>query len=185
MPDQPAPYPLLVTIGASDTGDPWLLNLEDLDVSITGDADFSRDLARYLLAEIACNPWSHGVRVDMIGVGAEVAAMNPDRLRVHTGGDPAADVLTEAIATLDRVHDIAGDLGDDVATARAAQAGADAWPARLLILDAAAHAAATPALTQLLDLIHAHAGRTATSVVVCGELTDTGAGSAPPPWRSR
>ena len=108
VPDQPAPYPLLVTIGASDTGDPWLLNLEDLDVSITGDADFSRDLARYLLAEIACNPWSHGVRVDMIGVGAEVAAMNPDRLRVHTGGDPAADVLTDAIATLDRVRDIPG-----------------------------------------------------------------------------
>ncbi|GAA2469247.1 LysM peptidoglycan-binding domain-containing protein [Terrabacter carboxydivorans] len=176
VPDQPAPYPLLVTIGASDTGDPWLLNLEDLDVSITGDADFSRDLARYLLAEIACNPWSHGVRVDMVGVGTEVAAMNPDRLRVHTGGDPAADVLTEGIQTIDRVHD----LGDDVATARAAQSGADAWPARLVILDAAAHAASTPALTQLLDLIHGHAGRTATSVVVCGERTDSGAGSTGP-----
>ena len=41
--------------------------------------------------------------------------------------------------------------------------------ARLLILDAAAPAEATPALAQLLDLIHAHAGRTATSVVVCDE----------------
>ncbi|WP_256791983.1 LysM peptidoglycan-binding domain-containing protein [Terrabacter sp. Ter38] len=173
VPDQPAPYPLLVTIGASDTGEFWLLNLEDLDVSITGDPDFSRDLARYLLAEIACNPWSHGVRVDMIGVGIEVAGMNPDRLRVHAGGDPAADVLAEAVATLDRAHD----LGDDVPTARAAQAGADAWPARLLILDSAAQTAATPALTQLLDLIHTHAGRTATSVVVCGDLTGTGTGT--------
>ncbi|WP_404388836.1 LysM peptidoglycan-binding domain-containing protein [Humibacillus xanthopallidus] len=175
VPDQPAPYPLLVTIGASDTGDPWLLNLEDLNVSITGDPDFSRDLARYLLAEIACNPWSHGVRVDMIGVASEVAAMNPARLRLHTGGDPAADVLTEAIATLDRAQE----LGDDVPTARAIQAGADAWPARLFILDTAADAAVTPALTQLLDLIHANACRTATSVVVCGELTDSG-GSPPP-----
>ncbi|GAA2028555.1 hypothetical protein GCM10009740_17700 [Terrabacter terrae] len=175
--DQPAPYPLLVTMGASDTGARWLLNLEDLNVSITGDADFSRDLARYLLAEIACNPWSHGVRVDMIGVGAEVAAMNRDRLRVHTGGDPAAAVLTDAIATLDRVHD----LGDDVPTARGAQAGADAWPARLLILDAAVHAAATPALTQLLDLMNAHVGRTATSVVVCGQRAASDASSPPPP----
>ncbi|MER7070658.1 LysM peptidoglycan-binding domain-containing protein [Terrabacter sp. NPDC000476] len=177
VPDQPAPYPLLVTIGASDTGDAWLLNLEDLNVSITGDIDFSHDLARYLLAEIACNPWSHGVRVDLIGVGTEVAAMNPDRLRVHAGGDPAAQVLAEAIATLDRAHD----LGDDVPTARAAQAGADAWPARLLVLDSVAHAAATPALTQLLDLIHTHAGRTGTGVVVCGDLTSTGTGSPATP----
>ena len=44
-PDQPAPYPLLVTIGAGDDGHVWLLNIEDLDLSITGDTTFGRDFA--------------------------------------------------------------------------------------------------------------------------------------------
>src|SRR5665811_1581413 len=40
-PDQPAPYPLLVTIGASDDNDVWLLNCEDLPViTITGDPTY-------------------------------------------------------------------------------------------------------------------------------------------------
>ena len=73
-----------------------MLNLEDLDLVITGDVDYGRDFARYIAAEIACNPWSHGVRVDMIGVGSEVAAMNPDRLRAHTRGDPAGERPAEA-----------------------------------------------------------------------------------------
>ena len=59
--DQPAPYPLLVTIGSTDTGNPWLLNCENARVvSIIGDPTYSQDLARYLAAELACNPWSAG-----------------------------------------------------------------------------------------------------------------------------
>jgi LysM repeat protein len=166
--DQPAPYPLLVTVGANDHGDVWLLNVEDLDVCITGDATFARDFARYLAAEIACNPWSHGVRADLVGVAQEVAPMNPDRLRVHTGDtDPAAEALADAVAVIDRAQ--AG--GVDVATARARQSGADAWPARMLLIDAPADH--TPALGQLLDLVYEHAGRTGTSVVVHGDRDGT------------
>ena len=173
IPDHPAPYPLLVTIGAGDNGNVWLLNIEDLALSITGDATFGRDFARYLAAEIACNPWSHGVRVDLVGVGHEVAPMNTDRIRVHAGGsgDPAAEVLADAIDTIDR----SAESGVDVATARARQDGPESWPARILLVDAADSEAdvdasgTAPALDQLLDLVYQHAGQTGASVVLRGE----------------
>ncbi|SDP61071.1 LysM domain-containing protein [Pedococcus dokdonensis] len=180
-PDQPAPYPLLVTIGAGDDGSVWMLNIEDLDLSITGDATFGRDFARYLAAEIACNPWSHGVRVDLVGVAHEVADMNTDRIRVHTGGepDPAAEALADAITMIDR----SAEADADIATARARQDGADAWPARLLLVDAnegieaspgeSAARELPPALEQLLQTVYRHPGQTGTCVVVRGEREGT------------
>jgi nucleoid-associated protein YgaU len=168
-PDQPAPYPLLVTIGASDDNEVWLLNCEDLPViTITGDPTYGRDFARYLAAELACNPWSSQVRVDCVGIAAEIAPMNPQRVRYHDGGaDFAAEVLTDAVATIDRVAAV----GHDVTTARAAQLGDDTWPSRLLLLDTAGPE--TPALAQLLRLLDEHPGRTATCVVLTGDRADT------------
>ena len=182
-PDQPAPYPLLVTIGAGDDGNVWLLNFEDLDLSITGDPTFGRDFARYLVAEVACNPWSHGVQVDLVGVAHEVAPMNTDRIHVHTvddDSDPAAEALADAITLIDR----SAETGVDVATARSRQEGADAWPARILLVDAAEESeepfsGGVPeqrlpqALDQLLEVVYQHAGRTGTSVVVRGEREGT------------
>ena len=52
----------------------------------------------------------------------------------------------------------------DVTTARARQAG-PTWHAQMLLVDAAT---TSPALEQLLDLVHTQAGRTATSVVIAG-----------------
>ena len=80
----------------------WLLNLEELDVTITGDPTYGRDVARHLAAEIACNPWSAGVRVDCVGVGEEVAPMHPDRIRVHDTQVVALPWVTWAVA-LDKV----------------------------------------------------------------------------------
>jgi nucleoid-associated protein YgaU len=173
--DQPAPYPLLVTVGVDDAGATWLLNLEDLDVAITGDPTFGRDFARFLAAEVACNARSAGVTLACVGVAAEVAPMSPDRVRVYGGGgagdadDPVQELLTDAQHTLER----AVDTGTDVATARARQAGADPWPAQLLLLDATV-AGDHPALPRLLDLLHTHPGRTATAVVVSGAHPGTG-----------
>ena len=54
--DQPAPYPLLVTIGQGPGAEVWLLNVEDLALNITGDLEYGRDFARYLVAEIRLQP---------------------------------------------------------------------------------------------------------------------------------
>ena len=168
VPDQPAPYPLLVTIGTTDTGDPWLLNCEDHILTLTGDPTYAADLARYVAAEVACNPWSAWVSVDCVGVAAEVAPLNRDRVRPHTATtDPAARVLADAVSTIDR----AGDYHDDVVTARAHQAGADAWHANILLIDAA-HTS-SPSAGQLLDLLAAHPGATGTGVVINGARADT------------
>ena len=168
-PQQPAPYPMLVTIGASDNDDVWLLNCEDLAViTITGDPTYGRDFARYLVAELACNPWSSEVIVDCIGIAAEIAPMNPQRVRYHDdGADLAAEMLTDAVATIDRVAAV----GHDVTTARAAQLGDDTWPSRMLLVDAGGPE--TLAMAQLLRLVDEHPGRTATCVVVTGDRAET------------
>jgi len=165
IPDQPAPYPLLVTIGLGDDEQVWLLNIEDHNVSITGDPTYGQDFVRYLAAEVACNPWSAGVQVACLGVAAELGSLNPDRIHVYDPAgadvDPIAEFLADAVATIDRVDE----EDTDVTTARARQSGADAWPARVLLVDAAN---SNPGLDQLLDLVHVQAGRTATTIVVAG-----------------
>jgi hypothetical protein len=167
--DQPAPYPLLVTIGMSDAEEKWLLNCEALGaISITGDPTYGHDFARYLAAELACNPWSREVTVDCVGIAEEIAAMNPHRVRFHpVGNDAAAEVLTEAVAMVDRTTAV----NLDTATARAAQLGDDTWPSRLLLLAAADKE--PPAVAELLRLVEDHSGRAGTAVVVTGERADT------------
>ncbi|MDC5698074.1 LysM peptidoglycan-binding domain-containing protein [Intrasporangium calvum] len=170
VPDQPAPYPLLVTVGTTDTGETWLLNCELLTpLTITGDPTYAQDLARYLAAELACNPWSHGVTVHCIGVAEELAALNPERVRAQPTADTVAgEALTDATSTL---HS-ASDAGLDVPTARSAQAGADHWHATLLLLDEST--AQDVAVQQLRALITDNPGMTSTSVVLTGraEATD-------------
>jgi hypothetical protein len=166
--DQPAPYPLLVTVGTDDDDQIWLLNLEELAVvNITGDPTYMADFARYLAAELACNPWSDAVRVDCVGVAGEIAALNPDRVRSHPpAAVPAAEVLADAVATLAR-----GDEAEHgVATARAQQAGADSWPARLLMIDFTDQPSGP--LDELISVVQQNPSRTGTAVVTTGPGTN-------------
>ena len=169
VPDQPPPYPLLVTVGTADSGETWLLNCELLTpLTITGDPIYAQDLARYLAAELACNPWSHGVTVHCIGVAEELAALNPERVRAQpTAETVAGEALTDATSTLQR----ASDAALDVPTARSAQAGADHWHATLLLLDDTT--AQDAAVQQLRALITDNPGMTATSVVLTSQAAAT------------
>ncbi|GAA5122546.1 hypothetical protein GCM10023339_41120 [Alloalcanivorax gelatiniphagus] len=168
--DVEPPYPLLLTIGTSDTGETWMLNCEELGcLTITGDQQVVRDLTRHLAAQLAVNPWSTRVAVDCIGIAEEVAAMD-DRVNYHsTGRNPdrvIGDLLAVAGASIDRAatHDM------DVSTARTGYLDDDVWPARILLLDAAA--GDPPGLEELLQLIDDHTGQTSTSVVIAGDQLD-------------
>ena len=91
-----APYPLLVTVGQDDPGGLHLMNLEHLGVvSLTGDPTTSAALARHIATELALNPWSVLVDVDVIGVGEELAPIDPLRLRHHTEGEQVLATITQ------------------------------------------------------------------------------------------
>ncbi len=162
--DHPAPYPLLVTVGSADDGSVWLFNLEDLAVTLTGEAERAQDFARYLVAEIGCSPWSAWTTVDCVGLGAELVGLNPDRIRYHdpqSAGDPVGNALAEAMTTVGR----ATAARTDVVTARSRGVGVESWAPQVVLVDATSD---DPALDPLLDIVAGHAGCTGTSVVLAG-----------------
>ncbi|WP_194289060.1 LysM peptidoglycan-binding domain-containing protein [Nocardioides sp. dk4132] len=165
------PYPMLATIGLSDTGETWLLNCEELStLTISGDPTYARDFARHLAAQVAVNPWSRRVQVDCIGVAEEAVVMD-ERVTYYPTGAAAtpatAEILAAAVTTVDR----AKRYDTDVSTARTGSVDDDAWPARMLLLDAAA--GEPDDLEQLLQVVNDHVGQSATSIVVTGERPNT------------
>lgn len=173
--DLEAPYPLLITIGTSDTGETWMLNCEELGaIAISGDHDNARNLMRHLAAQIAVNPWSSRVTATCIGIAGEVASMD-DRLTCLAGTEDLEalihDALRRAEASVARasVHDT------DVSTARTGYLDDDTWPARLLLVDAASTDPATrELLDQLVGLIAEHPGQASTAVVTSDSSTADG-----------
>ncbi len=160
-PDSSPPWPQLATIGMDDH-DTWhLLNLEALGViTITGDPDYTTDLARYLASELAVVPWARDLRIDCIGICAELATLNPARIHHHDQAGGVADAVAAAVKVHDRLA--AANL-DHLEAARVAQADDRLWDSRILI--ATPDAADLPVLT---DLIATQPGRTATSVLIVG-----------------
>lgn len=177
-PYQPAPYPLLVTCGTSDDGHPWLLNLEQsASVQVAGDPDYATDFLRYLLAELAVNPWSRAAAVTCVGLGDDLSDMNPDRLTIVTSIDEAVQsVLAEARDTIEQMDR----LGFDTASARGGEVADESWGAHALVIAANG---LTPTLEDLVELTDQHPDRTGVAIVLNGlsattdariHLTETG-----------
>ncbi len=162
--DQPAPYPLLVTVGITDQGGSCLLNLEQLGtVLVTGDPDYGLDFVRYVGAELAVNPWSRDVRIACLGVADEITTMNPTRFRpARDTTDTAADMLDDAAATATRLSD----TGTDLISARVQQLTGETWTAQALLIDA--DTATHQDIQDLTQMIADQPGTTATTIVITG-----------------
>lgn len=155
-----APWPLLVTLGATDQGTVWLINLEHHHaLAATGDPSHAGDYLRHLAAEIATLPWAGDVHLDCVGIAGEVAPMNPARITIH--GQPAADRHTDLARELLNLNPSGTPLPD----LRTDPDNDHTWPAHVLV-----HTGdPDPHLPALLRIQIDHPGQTGTGIIT---LTD-------------
>jgi hypothetical protein len=160
-PDSSPPWPQLATIGMDEGGTWHLLNLEALGViTLSGDPDYTTDLARYLAGELAVVPWARDLRIDCVGTCRELAALNPARVHHQDQAGAVADTVAAAVKVHDRLT--AANI-EHLEDARLAHADDRLWDSRILVTTPD-----TADLPVLTDLINAQPGRTATSVLVLG-----------------
>ncbi len=153
------PYPTLVTVGSSDDGVHWLLDLERIgSLTLTGDPQRSADLARFVAAELAHNSWSELLQVTLVGIGAEMAQMYPERL---TYADDPARTLAAAAAQLRAVER----ADTTVLTGRTGPVGGEAFAAHVVLIDQGAVPDREP-LDGLMSAVTEHPDRSTVALVV-------------------
>jgi len=127
-----APFPTLASVGSTAEGEHWLLDLEHVTaMSLTGDADRSLDLLRFLAAELAHNTWSEMLQVTAVGFGAELAEINPDRFTFTEDVDKPIAALTGQLEAVTEAMRVAG---TDVLTGRLRDISADTWAPHVLLV---------------------------------------------------
>ncbi|WP_460818639.1 LysM peptidoglycan-binding domain-containing protein [Nocardioides korecus] len=158
-----SPYPAMVTLGMDPEGGTWLLDLESAGViQIVGDRPAGTDLARFIAAELALNPWSDAEVVSVVGVGEEIVRLNYGRLFA----DPRLDI--DRLTKLTRqMADALESSGRDVLACRALE-GEDASVPSVAIgivgdqdLDAS-----RPAIADLINEMERTPGRTSVVLLV-------------------
>jgi hypothetical protein len=157
-----APYPTLVTIGTGPEGDRWLLDLERAGaVSLVGTEQISTGLARFVVAELALNGWSDHLNVTMVGFGAELVGLNPQRLGVAADLGRLVDQLTATVAATD----------PDLLGTRLADDRIGLTP-QVILIDPAA-VTDDEALQRLLFAVRTQPDRSTVSVVLLADTTHT------------
>lgn len=152
-----APYPCLVSIGYSEDGTEYLLDLEHVGaLQLVGDSARCLDLARYVVAELANNVWSDHLTVTVAGFGQELIAANPSRLAYTDDPHTAATVLSRVAA---ENREVAGTAGVDVLEGRLRGTAGDVWMPHVLL-------AAPGLLDEDSELIRTAAGRGRAAVAV-------------------
>ena len=156
-----ASLPALTTVG-HDADDHLLLDLERLAVlHITGDPGRVAELLTYITAELAHNQWCDGLDVLLVGFGADLAALDPERLRhVDDVESAMAHMRGKLAATQESLSD---HHLDTTLTGRARDVAGDAWTPTILLVtgDASLAEPLAPLAEELTQ-----AGRTAAAIVV-------------------
>ena len=186
--DRISPYPAMVTLGNDADGGTWLLDLESAGVTqIVGAPAAAADLARFVAAELALNPWSDAEIVSVAGIAGEVVPLNYGRIFA----EPRLDI--DRLTKLARqVTDTVESSGRDVLASRVAD-GEDPWVPTVAIgrvgdqdVDVSKHA-----IADLLNELERTSARTSVALlIVATEAVDsraltlrlTGEGSLETPW---
>ncbi|WP_405654096.1 hypothetical protein [Streptomyces sp. NBC_00019] len=80
----PAPYPGLVTIGSTDTGDLMLLNLTALPaLLLDGSAVHITEVCTSLALELGMSPWASDVEIITVGFGEDLPQLLPTARIAH------------------------------------------------------------------------------------------------------
>lgn len=113
---QAAPYPALVGVGIDGGGRTWYLDLETLGLcGIGGEAEHVAGLVRFMVAELAVNPWAEGCEVLLADqFAAETVRLNPARLRQVE----RSDALARASLLTGELDQVEENLGADVLSRR-------------------------------------------------------------------
>jgi LysM repeat protein len=188
--DRISPYPAMVTLGNDADGGTWLLDLESAGVTqIVGAPAAAADLARFVAAELALNPWSDAEIVSVAGIAGEVVPLNYGRIFA----EPRLDI--DRLTKLARqVTDTVESSGRHVLASRVAD-GEDPWVPTVAIgrvgdqdVDVSKHA-----IADLLNELERTTARTSVALlIVATEAVDsraltlrlTGEGSLETPWGS-
>ena len=152
-----SPYPAMVTLGEDQQGGTWLLDLESAGVvQIVGDHSARADLARFVAAGLALNPWSDAEIVSVVGIAEEVVPLNYGRLFK----DPSLDI--DGLAKQVRqMTDTIASSGRDVLASRVVD-WEDAWVPTMAIASIGDEdlAVSRDAIADLLNEMERTAGRT-------------------------
>lgn len=160
-----APYPGLVSIGTNETGR-ILVDLEVAHglIAVRGPHRPVQAALAALAVELATNRWSDRMRITLVGFGAELTMLAPDRVTAVATLDEALPAMEARAAEIEQA--LAASGAESVLTGRAQTADAGTWAPHYLIM------ATPPTPTQrerLLTLARTR-HRTAAGYVVAGDV---------------
>lgn len=169
--DPAAPFPTLASLGDQE-GETLLVDLERLGaVTITGDPRRTTELLNHLAVEFAHNLWSDHLEVTLVGWGADLVVLNPDRVR-HV---PTVAGITAALrGRISEATESQQELDTTVLASRINdRTDEDIWTPQVLLIDASPD----EDLTELQTILQAIAGSGRSTVAVVargGDLTAAG-----------
>lgn len=169
--DPAAPFPTLASLGDQE-GETLLVDLERLGaVTITGDPRRTTELLNHLAVEFAHNLWSDHLEVTLVGWGADLVVLNPDRVR-HV---PTVAGITAALrGRISEAVESQQELDTTVLASRINdRTDEDIWTPQVLLIDASPDEDLTDLQTILQTI--AGSGRSTVAVVARGgDLTAAG-----------